>query len=366
MRITLFGLGLIGGSLALAWRRGKEGDLHVTGVDRPETLSTAISRGMIDEAVEDPQMAVKEADVVVLATPIVASLHLIESIGPHLKRGALVTDTCSVKLPLMRRAAEFLPEEVVFVGGHPMAGAERPGIEHANGLLFENATYVLTLPDGLGRSWEETIAPVVTLVRRTGARPLIIGADRHDRVAASVSHLPQLLATALMNVTSDLHREDPAFLQLAAGGFRDMTRIAASPFELWEQIIAANEDPILDALARYAANLQAIRNRLIEGDYESLRELFDRAASARNGIPPNMKGFLSPLADVMVNAEDRPGFLMRIVAAISGAGLDIKDLELLKVREGSEGTFRVAFKTPEDAESAVRMLKEAGLTAWLR
>jgi prephenate dehydrogenase len=365
MRITLFGLGLIGGSLALAWKRDPS-KLHITGVDRPGTLETARSRGMIDEAIEDPLLAVRDADVVVLATPIVASLHLIDEIGGHMKPGALITDTCSVKMPLMTRAATSLPPEVVFVGGHPMAGAERPGIEHANGLLFENATYVLTLPEGLGKSWEERIAPVLELVRRTGARPLVLRAAQHDRIAASVSHLPQLLATALMNVTSDLNRDDPAYLQLAAGGFRDMTRIAASPFELWEQIIAANEGQILDALARYAANLQAIRNRLIEGDYEALGELFERAASARNGIPPNMKGFLSPLADVMVNAEDRPGFLLRIVTAISQAGLDIKDLELLKVREGAEGTFRVAFRSADDAAAAVVALKEAGLEAWLR
>jgi prephenate dehydrogenase len=363
MRIALIGTGLIGGSLALALRQRRREDVLV-GCDRPEVLAAAMARNIFDEATDDPARAVAGCDLVVLATPIVATLRVLEQIAPHLAPGMLVTDTCSVKGPVVRRAAEVLPDGVVFVGGHPMAGAEHPGLEHADPLLFENATWVLTAPPM--PDWEAAARPVLDLVSAAGARALVLDADRHDRIAAAVSHLPQLLASALVTTVADLNEEDPAFIQLAAGGFRDMTRIASSSFDLWREILAANEGAVMDVLARFAGELQRVRNRFLEEDIDELRPLFERAAEVRRRIPRDMKGFLEPLPDVMVGAEDRPGVLLGIVETLTRAGLDIKDIELMKIREGAGGTFRLSFRNREDADRAVETLRAAGHTAQIR
>ncbi|MGI9174076.1 MAG: prephenate dehydrogenase/arogenate dehydrogenase family protein [Rhodothermales bacterium] len=363
-KIALLGVGLIGGSLGLVWKK-HHSDLTITGYDEPDVLDEALRRGAIDERAAEPAAAVRGADLVVLAAPIGAILRLLETIAPHLQPGAVVTDVGSVKVPVAAHARDVLPAANPFVGGHPMAGSEKGGIAHADAFLFENATYVLTPPaDVQAEALPEQHPDLVQLVQVTGARLLMLEAERHDRIAATVSHLPQLLAVTLMNAAAEANDEDEAFLRLAAGGFRDMTRIASSPFSMWRDILVANEGPILDVLARFAAAFQRTRNRLAEDDVAALEQAFDTARRVRERIPRDMKGFLQPLAEVYLYAEDRPGFLVGITSAVYEAGLNIKDLELLKIREGTGGAFRLGFATASDADAAVDALNAAGYRAY--
>jgi prephenate dehydrogenase len=245
-----------------------------------------------------------------------------------------------------------------------MAGSEKGGLASADAFLFENATYVLCPAERQDvAGFTRRHAGLVELVEATGARLLVLDARRHDRIAATVSHLPQLLAVTLMNYAAGLNAEDGAFLRLAAGGFRDLTRIASSPFEMWQHILVANEGPILDALGGFAAALQRLRNRLIEDDLEALHDAFTDARRTREAIPRNSKGFLHPLADVYVYAEDRPGELHRITRVLFEAEMNIKDIELLKVREGTGGAFRLSFADDATAASAVNVLEHAGFRA---
>ena len=361
-RIALLGTGLIGASLTLALRRAPA-PLHITGYDRPDVLDVALRRGAIDAKAADPATAVREADLVILAAPIGPILTLLETIAPHLKPGAVVTDVGSVKTPVLAQAREVLPDAVTFVGGHPMAGSEHSGAAHADAFLFENATYVLCPADDTNRLGE-VHQPLVDLLEHTGARLLVLDADLHDRIAAAVSHLPQLLAVLLMNAAAERNRDHDAFLKLAAGGFRDMTRIASSGYGMWRDILVANHGPILDALGGFAAAVQRLRNRLIEEDWDAVETAFDEARRVRETIPRDTKGFLHPLADLFVHAEDRPGSLLQIVQVLYDAELNIKDLELLKIREGTGGTFRVGMADRATAERAVTALTEAGLSAY--
>lgn len=362
-RLALLGTGLIGGSLGLACKR-QAGLYTVVGFDEPAVLDRALERGAIDVRAASPEAAVADADLVVLATPLAPMLRLLEAIAPHVRPGTFITDVGSVKRPVVAHAAEVLPAAVPFVGGHPMAGAEHGGIDQADALLFENATWVLCPPDDLaGDAFIEAYAPLTQLVRATGARLLLLSPERHDRIAAAVSHLPQLLAVLLMNEAGTLHDDDEAVLQLAAGGFRDMTRIAASPFPMWRDILVANEGPILDALSRFATGLQRLRNRLAMDDLPTLEAAFQDARRLRTAIPRDTKGFLSPLADVYVFTEDQPGALLAIVQTLTDAGLSIKDIELLKIREGTGGTFRLGFSEEPSAENARRILTERGYPA---
>jgi prephenate dehydrogenase len=366
-RISILGTGLIGGSLGLAWAERRP-DCTIVGHDRPEVLDAAEARGAIDEKAADPVTAVEDADLVVLATPLAKVLRLLEAVGPHVDDGTIITDVGSVKQPVLDQAADVVPDGIPFVGGHPMAGAENAGIDHADPLLFENAVYVLCLPDEASKDvLEGPLAPFVDLVEALGARPLVLDPERHDRLVAAVSHLPQLLAVALVNTVAEADDPDEATnlaLELAGGGFRDMTRIADSPFDMWRDILVGNEGAIHDALSNFRRSLRTLRNRLLEDDLEGLEDLFADAQTARDAVPGDSKGFLHPLADVYVRAPDKPGIIHELTGHLVDADLNIKDIELQKIREGTGGTFRLAFATAADADAAVEALGAADYEAW--
>ncbi len=364
-RLALLGTGLIGGSLGLVWSQRRP-DTTIVGHDRPEVLERAEERGAIDVKAADSITAVSDADLVVLATPVASILRLMETIADDLPEGCLVTDVASVKQPVLEQAEDVLPDHVGFLSGHPMAGAEHSGIDHADPLLFENAVYSLCLPEDTDEdALEGSLAPIVDLVEATGGRPLVLDAARHDRLVAAVSHVPQLLSVTLVNLVATTDDEDENLaLRLAGGGFRDMTRIAASPFEMWRDVLVGNEGAIHDALSRFRRLLRQMRNRLIEEDLDALDDLFDDARTAREAIPQDSKGFLHPLSDIYVRAPDQPGVIHDLTGYLLEAKINIKDIELQTLREGTGGTFRLAFEDGAEAEEAVAVLSDAGYEAW--
>ncbi len=243
-----------------------------------------------------------------------------------------------------------------------MTGSEKRGILHADALLFENAVYVICPPDGQPTP-DPRIDALVGLVEQTGAVVLTMSALRHDASAAAVSHLPQLLAVALVNHLGDLS-DDGVSRHLAAGGFRDMTRIASSPYGVWRDIFEANQGPILEAMKGFASRFERLRSRLTAGELDALGDAFSEAADTRATVPARSKGFLRPLSDVFVYTPDEPGALHRITGALADGGVNIKDIELLKIREGTGGTFRLGVDHDLDAERAVAVLAEAGFQAY--
>lgn len=357
LRVAILGVGLMGGSLGLAIRNS--GDTVVVGFDDPQTMGRAMQMGAIDQGAQSAQHAVAGADIVFLAAPISANLSLLAEIADSVGEMAIVTDLGSVKGVLEARALEVLPELVAYIGGHPMTGSEKVGVEHADRYLFENATYVLC-PPMPARHHPARFEPLIQLLRGVGARILMMPSEQHDRIAATISHLPQLLAVALASFAAAENESDERIQKLAAGGFRDMTRIASSPFDLWGEILLANHGPVLDALGAFSARLQRIRNRLAEEGMDDLRTEFDLARAFRESVPTTSKGFLRPLSDVYIGAADRPGALNSITTALYENDLNIKDIELLKLREGTGGTFRIGFDSDDDADRAVIVLQEDG------
>ena len=350
-RVALLGTGLIGGSIGLALRR-RQPDVEVVGYD-PQSAAQAVERGACTRAAPTLEGAVADADLVVLAASVGALPRLLERAARAAPPRALLTDVGSVKGPIAD-AARRLGVADRFVGGHPMAGAERGGIENADALLFENAVYVLCPAAG---------APAPALARwlagAVGARAVVVDAHRHDALAATISHLPQLVAVALVETAADVGADA---LALGAGGFRDMTRIASSPFGLWGDIFEANEaavsaalDALLERLAGYRAHVRREPDRL--------RPAFERAAEHRGVIPADARGFLTPLCDVVVWTADRPGALHAITGALADARVDVKDIELMRVREGDAGTFRLGFADDATAGLGVAALRGRGIRA---
>lgn len=361
-RAAILGVGLIGGSLALALRRHAP-EIEIVGLDAPDVLERAVARGAIHRGAAGVDEAVRGCDLVVLAAPIGANRSLLRAAASHLEADTLVTDTGSVKGPIARDARGLVPEGALFVGGHPMTGSEHRGIGHADALLYENAVYVVC-PTDRADSADPRFRALTHLLERVGSKVLEMDPDRHDRSAAAVSHLPQLLAVLLVNQLAEPGIRDDVPALLAAGGFRDMTRIASSPFSVWNDILEANHDEVLAALDRFAEVFGRLRERLGAGDLEAVARAFAVSASVRESVPARTKGFLEPLCDVYVYTRDEPGALRRITGAVTDGGVNIKDIELLKIREGTGGTFRLGVDDPAAADHTIEVLAAAGFQAY--
>lgn len=353
--VAVLGVGLIGGSLALAFKRSGAVD-RVIGVSRPETIGKALELGVIDEGFprEETAAALARADLVVMGAPVSVIVRQLGEIGPLLKSGATVTDVGSTKRAIVAAARESLPVGAHFVGGHPMAGAESTGVEEADPFLFQNAVYVITPAEEKDREAAERYCG---LLQRIGARVVVMTPERHDRIAATISHLPQMLAVSLMNLAADLNEQDPNTLQLAAGGFRDLTRIASSSFDIWRDICATNPDQITSLIDLFIASLQELR---AEVGKESLATRFERSARSRALIHRDSKGFINRVWQVIVTAPDEVGVILGIAKGLAESSINIKDIEVLKVREGEGGTIMLGFSGREERAEAIRVLRVLG------
>jgi prephenate dehydrogenase len=348
--IAIIGTGLIGGSIGLAVHERYPG-VRISGFDRPDVLRAAVRRKAIDVAARSIREAVMFADLVILSVPVTSIRKLLPSVAKYASAHAVVTDTGSVKGSIVQTAAKYFAEGI-FVGGHPMAGTEFAGVEAAHPLLFENAYWILTP----SRSARAASRQLTEFYGGLGARVLSMNADAHDSALAMLSHVPQLVAVALVNSAGNRHPESRNYVQLGAGGFRDLTRIASSPFSPWKEIIAENRREILRALGLFIGELRRYHTMLSAGE-GGLEGSFKSSANIRGKIPRGMKGFIVPPVEMTVFVSDRPGMLARLTAALARKSINLKDLELLKVREGSGGTFRLAFESERDRGRAKKVLK---------
>ena len=272
-KIGIVGLGLIGGSVALAARELWPTSL-VIAVDNKDVLETAMRLHAIDVAADDP-VVLAEVDLVILAAPVRQNIELLAELDEHVRQPAVVTDTGSTKRAVVE-AARALPPKFTFIGGHPLGGSAKGGLENARSDLFKGRPWLLTPSGASGDALEKLTAFVSAL----GAQPRIIDAAAHDRVLAFLSHLPQLTASALMQVVGDAVGQDG--LALAGRGLADTTRLASSPAEIWRDITATNADEIGVALDELIAMLQDLRRDLPVGD--RLADVFNSAASWRRAL----------------------------------------------------------------------------------
>ena len=281
--ISIIGLGLMGGSWGLALKRLGYPARRV-GSDRAEVLARALAAGVIDSGEQDSAAAVRDADLVILATPVGAILDLLPRLKASLPPHALVTDVGSTKRLIVQRAQDVFGDQPLFLGGHPLAGKERSGLENADPSLLENAQYVLTplSPDYLA---DERVKRFSSLLTAVGAKPFVIDPSTHDRAVAYLSHLPQLLSSGLASLIAEQSAEAFLPLELAASGFRDVTRLAESPYSLWRDICLTNMENIQSALESLIEKLEAMKLHLTDRELE--RE-FKQAAKLR-GILHDLK-----------------------------------------------------------------------------
>ena len=368
-RAAILGVGLIGGSLGLRWRqRGAVG--RVVGFSRtPERLRRALELGAVDEVAADLPSAVRGADVVVLGAPIRACIAMAPEVAAAADPACLITDVGSTKaaitaamaVALRGHAAAAAPP--VFVGGHPMAGSERAGVEAADPYLFEQAVWVICAEPG-GPEW--ATAKLRGLVEATGAHPVALDAERHDARVAAISHLPQLAAVALAETAGLAEGVDPGVLALAGGGFRDTTRIAQSPADFWLDVLDTNRERVVAGIDTLQALLTDLRRAVAAGERESVARHFADARAVRGRIPARGKGLLPAYHDLVLFVPDRPGVLGHLCGALGGRGINVQDIEILRLREGEGGTLRLGFATAREADAALDVLAGLGYRAQRR
>jgi prephenate dehydrogenase len=263
-KITIIGCGLIGGSIALALRRRRpEWSIACLDLaDRLPALQEAAIAGHVGTLDELPKV-LPESSIILLATPVQSILEMVKRIGPHLQKGAIVSDVGSTKMQIMAEAHALMPPGTHFIGGHPMAGSERSGVEAADPLLFSDRVYVLCpYPD----TPPEALLSLMDLVESLMARPITIDPEEHDRIMAMVSHLPQLIAVALMNAAQAEDATHTMLEVLAGRGFLDMTRLAASDYGVWAGILEGNHQSIMDAIARFDRSFGVLRDAISAGN----------------------------------------------------------------------------------------------------
>ncbi len=361
--VAVAGVGLIGGSIGLGVRRHGVAR-RIIGFDvDPVTLEASHGMGVVDEAWLSPGSWLAEVDLLVLAAPSGSLVRLAETLLPHLRDGAVVTDVGSVKGPVVAGIRGLLarPEmpRVRFVGGHPMAGSERGGVLAANAGLLENAVWVLTPEPATDAAALELVRDFVT---QLGARPIEMSPEQHDALAATVSHLPYLAAVALTGMVDEGEDRDLKML-LAAGGFRDLTRVASGDPRMSRDMVFTNRGAVLVALRRFREQLDSLESLLEEP--ASLLERAEAAKRARDGIPIVKRGLLPARYEATVAVLDQPGELARITRALADASINIKDLEVLNVRE-SGGALRLAFEGADQLEGAAKALAAIGYQARYR
>ncbi len=276
-RIAIIGLGLIGGSLALALKKSRARGIEIVGFSRSaETIAAAKKCGAIDGAAKNLASAVSGADMVIIATPVMATKEVLASISEHLSPKCVVTDTGSTKVQVMQWAGEYLSPKISFIGGHPMAGKETSGISEAEADLFRGCVYCLT---SSVCATPQAVRKLKRLVESIGAKPFFIDAETHDNLVAGVSHLPMLLSAAFVTATTK-SRLWPEMAKLAAGGYRDLSRLASGNPEMNRDICLTNREKIADWLDRYIEVLKGYRD-MVADESDELAEMLAQAREAR-------------------------------------------------------------------------------------
>ena len=319
-RAQVVGTGLIGGSIGLALR---ERGWHVTGTDGDATRATrALELGALDQIGDDPR-----AEVTFVATPVGTVAAVASAALAH---GGVVTDVGSVKASIVDAVGSTR-----FVGGHPMAGSEQEGVDGSRADLFEGAVWVLTPTASTDSTAHAMVRSIVTSF---GAEVVELPPERHDALVAVVSHVPHLTAAMLMVLAAEGAEEHRAMLRLAAGGFRDMTRIASGHPGIWPDICVENRDAIVAALDELEATLRKVRDVVAAGDRASLLEVLERARAARVNLPARVAE-MAEMAEVRIPVPDRAGVIAEVTTLASELGVSIADFETAHSSEGQAGVL---------------------------
>ncbi len=360
-QIGFIGLGLIGGSIAKSIRRLFP-DTTIIGFDVDQNaLSLALADGTLTKTVTAIE-AMGDCDYIFLCAPVHYNIAYLPILKRIIKDTCILTDVGSVKSDIYKAIHDSHLDDF-FIGGHPMVGSERSGYDAANDRLIENAYYFVT-PSATVQP--EKVEEFRTFLEDLGAIPIVYSPERHDEITAYISHIPHVIASALVNLVAGKEDENEMLKQLAAGGFKDITRIASSNPVVWEHILLSNPQNVIAGLQTYIDELNHMIQSIESENAREIYRFFEEAKNYRNSVPDHATGVIRMNYDVYVDIPDEPNALAKAVTYIGEAGINLKNIGITHNREDNEGVLRLSFYEDESAVKAITVLQNHAYQVYKR
>lgn len=360
-KVGFIGLGLMGGSIAKSIRAYKLAETIVA-YDRDSTATaSALKASVVDVVAEDVDVTFADCDVIFLCCPVKVNVLMAQKLLPILNKDCLLTDIGSTKMDIHSAMARRAPSHP-FIGGHPMTGSEKTGFGNGDMRLFENIYYVLTPSPSAS---EAHLAKLTDLVRGIGSIPMTMAPDIHDEATAAISHVPHILASTMVSAVQSLDRENGYMYTLAAGGFKDLTRIASGSPEMWASICLANKDAILSAMDATMGVFRGFRNDVAAMDGARLFDAFKDAKVYRDSFSDQKPGLLPRTYSFAIDVDDAPGMIARIATLLYEADINIKNIGIVNNRETDEGVLKIHFDEEAHMLKSIDLLTAHGETVYL-
>lgn len=353
-KIGFIGLGLIGGSIAKAIRQYYP-DIEIVAFDKSkETLALATLESVIDVAATKIDDNFYHCDYIFLCAPVSYNNAYLKQLTEYLDDSCILTDVGSVKTAIHKEVTA-LGLEKHFIGGHPMAGSEKSGFANSKAMLIENAYFILTPSKNVS---QEKVDRYQEFVSSLKALPVVLDYEEHDHITGTISHLPHIIAASLVNFVKDTDSKEEYMKHLAAGGFKDITRIASSSPTMWQHICAKNKDNIAEILGQYIESLQSAKEMVENGDEQGIYNLFDSSRNYRNSIPSTSAGPIKKAYAVYCDIIDEAGGIATIATILASNGINLKNIGIVHNREFEEGVLRIEFYDEGSSNKAAELLQK--------
>lgn len=356
--VGFIGFGLIGGSIA---RKMKENDPEVRIIataGHQSTIEDAYRIGLIDNTTLLSLSDFSECDVIFLCAPVNKNIEYLSELKDIIKDDCIITDVGSTKTQIHESVIQ-LGLESNFIGGHPMTGSEKTGVLNSDKQLLENAYYIIT---PTSKTTEETINDFKHFVLSLGSIALVLDYHEHDHATAAISHLPHMIAYSLVNLVEHIDSENETMKTIAAGGFRDVTRIAASSPVMWENICQTNKDQILSLMDQYEANFHKLRDIVERGNPKELMDYFQNSKNYRDSLTLPGAKIRKDFHEIFVDIADEAGGIAVIASLLAFQGISIKNIGIINNREFEEGVLRIEFYDESALEAAIEVLSDRNYT----
>lgn len=349
--IGIIGLGFLGGSLIKSLSKSEKISKIIACDINEDSLKQALEDGVITDYTLNVDEKFSDCDIVFISTPVSFISDYAKALEAVVKPTCIITDTGSTKKTILEAAKNM---GIEFIGGHPMVGSERSGYATSKDLLFENSYYIITKSE---QNKPESVELLKEIILELKAIPIIIDSTKHDYITASISHVPHVVAAALVNMVKELDDENETMKTLAAGGFKDITRIASSDPTMWENICRENKDEVLKVLRRLIEILQGFENDINER--EVIYNFFDSSKKYRDSFI-NRKINGNTMPELNISVKDENGAIAKITTLLSANGIGIKNIEVLNNRENNFGALRVVVRTYEERDKGFEVLTAEG------
>jgi prephenate dehydrogenase len=360
--IGFIGLGLIGGSVAKSIRRIFP-SYNIIGYDTDEAaLSKAVADGTLTRSTKSITDDIASCDYIFLCAPVHYNIEYLQQLKPYIGENIILSDVGSVKSDIYE-AVKALGLGKYFVGGHPMVGSERSGYDAATDRLIENAYYFITPGD---EAPNEKAEEFMTFISDLGAIPIRYTPYEHDKITSYISHVPHVIAAALVNLVQGADTPDGILKSLAAGGFKDITRIASSNPVIWEHILLSNPDNVVSGLQEYVELIQKMIYDIRTGNSEGINAFFAASRSYRDSIPNNTSGVIRMTHELFVDIPDEPGALARVTTLLANGAINLKNFGVSHNREDEEGVLRLSFYEDSALKKAQDILSASGYKLYER